>query len=42
MMHCLRELCETEYDRLSDFKDSEVCVCRAVSICVHSGQVVDP
>lgn len=26
MMHCLGELCETEYDRLSDCEDMKVCV----------------
>ena len=35
MMYCLRELCQTEYDRLSDFKDLKVCVCSAVVYCVR-------
>lgn len=44
MMHCLGELCETEYDRLSDFEDSEVCAawehvcaCREMAgLCVRN------
>lgn len=33
MMHCLEELCETEYVGPSDFEDTDVC---GVCACVFS------
>lgn len=40
MVHCLWELCETEYDRLSDFEGfGSVCVWRgSMCVCVHADE----